>query len=145
MEELCDEEQSLVKAAIAATENAYAEYSHFYVGAALLLDGGVVVVGANQENASFPLGLCAERSAIFGAQSNYPDRAIKTIAIAARNENGLLHNPVSPCGGCRQVILGIEDRYKKPIRILLYGTDGIYCLEKATDLMPLCFVDACMH
>ena len=85
LSELSQQEQELVNRAKAATSNAYANYSHFYVGAALLLGDGRIVIGANQENAAFPSGLCAERSAIFGAQSNYPDQPILTLAIAARN------------------------------------------------------------
>ena len=102
------------------------------------------MIGANQENAAFPSSLCAERTAIFAAQANYPDQAITTLAIVARNDNGLLDDPVSPCGGCRQVILGVEDRYKSPIRILLYGKRGVYCVASAKDLLPLSFVDASM-
>ena len=98
LDELSDIEQQLVKKAMEATNNSYANYSHFYVGAACLLADGRIVIGANQENAAFPSGLCAERSAIFGAQSNYPEQAITTLAIAARNENGFLKSPISPCG-----------------------------------------------
>ena len=131
--------------ALKATDNAYAEYSHFYVGAALRLADGNIVIGANQENAAFPSGLCAERTAIFAAQANYPDQHVTALAIAARNDNGLLEEPVSPCGACRQVILGIEDRYKKPIRIMLYGKRGVYCVSSIKDLMPLSFVDSSME
>ena len=114
------------------------------MGAALLLGDGRIVIGANQENAAFPSGLCAERSAIFGAQSNYPDQPVLTLAIAARNGNGFLKSPISPCGACRQVILGVEDRYKKPIRVLLYGKKGVYSLQSAKDLLPFSFVDDSM-
>lgn len=145
MEELTQDDRELVEKAIRATDNAYAEYSHFNVGAALRLQDGSIVIGANQENAAFPSGLCAERSAIFAAQSQRPDQPIRTLAIAARNENGLLKQPISPCGACRQVILGIEDRYKLPIRVMLYGTEGVYVLNSARDLLPFSFVDASMH
>jgi len=114
------------------------------VGAACLLADGRIVIGANQENAAFPSGLCAERSAIFAAQSNYPEQPITTLAIAARNEHGFLKSPISPCGACRQVILEIEDRYKQPVRILLYGEDGTYCFRSVKDLLPFSFVDANM-
>lgn len=144
LEELSDSEQTLVQKAIDATQHAYANYSHFYVGAACLLANGHMVIGANQENAAFPSGLCAERTAIFAAQANYPDQPIVTLAIAAKNDAGFLKAPISPCGACRQVILEIEDRYKQPIRILLYGTDGILCINSVKDLLPFCFVDACM-
>lgn len=144
LSELSQQEQELVNRAKAATSNAYANYSHFYVGAALLLGDGRIVIGANQENAAFPSGLCAERSAIFGAQSNYPDQPILTLAIAARNGNGFLKSPISPCGACRQVILEMEDRYQRPVRILLYGENGIYCFDSIKDLLPFCFVDSNM-
>lgn len=139
-EELSAEEQILVVKAIEATTRSYSVYSHFAVGAALMLENGDIVLGANQENAAFPSGLCAERTAIFAAQVNNPDQPLKTIAIAARNENGLLKKPITPCGGCRQVMLEIEDRYKKPVKILLYGTEGIYVVNSVKDIMPLSFV-----
>lgn len=141
LDELSPQDQELVQAAIKATHNAYANYSRFYVGAALRLENGKMVIGANQENAAFPSGLCAERTAVFAAQANYPDSPIETLAIVARNEKGVLPNPITPCGACRQVILEIEDRYKKPIKILLYGTLKIYCVRSVKDLLPLSFVD----
>nr|WP_294797404.1 cytidine deaminase [Prevotella sp.] len=144
-DELPPAEQALVQKAIDATNNSYARYSNFHVGAACLLENGNVVIGANQENAAFPSGLCAERTAIFAAQANHPDQPITTLAIAARNVNGLLKLPISPCGACRQVVLEIEDRYQRPVRILLYGTEGIYVFESIKDLLPFSFVDANMH
>lgn len=144
LEELPDDERKLVETAISATDNSNAKYSHFRVGAALLLADGSVVIGANQENAVFPLGLCAERTAIFAAQAQRPDQALLKLAIAARNDNGLVATPVSPCGSCRQVILEMEERYKQPIRILLYGTNGVYVINSVRDLLPLCFLDDSM-
>ncbi len=144
LEELPQEEQELIAAAIKATDNSYANYSHFHVGAALRLADNSIVIGANQENAAFPSGLCAERSAIFAAQSQKPDHAITTLAIAARNEKGLLSQPITPCGACRQVILEIEDRYQRPVRILLYGQQAVYCFQSVHDLMPFSFIDANM-
>ena len=145
LDEFSPQDQELVQAAIKATHNAYANYSRFYVGAALRLENGKIVIGANQENAAFPSGLCAERTAVFAAQANYPDSPIETLAIAGRNEKGVLPNPITPCGACRQVILEIEDRYKKPIKILLYGTQKIYCIKSVKDLLPLSFVDENMR
>lgn len=145
LDELSPRDRELVQAALEATENAYARYSCFYVGAALRLENGKVVIGANQENAAFPSGLCAERTAVFAAQANYPDSPIEALAVAGRNENGVLPNPITPCGACRQVILEIEDRYKKPVKILLYGTKKIYCVRSVKDLLPLSFVDDCMR
>lgn len=145
LEEVNDTDRQLIELAKMATNNAYANYSHFYVGAALLLANGQTVIGANQENAAFPSGLCAERSAIFAAQSQNPEQPIVALAIAARNVNGFLVEPISPCGACRQVILEMEDRYRRPIRILLYGTHGVYILQSVKDLLPFSFVDANMH
>ena len=145
LEELPEDERMLVETAIKATDNSYAKYSNFRVGAALLLDNGEVVIGANQENAVFPLGLCAERTAIFAAQAQKPQFAITKLAIAARNEAGLVKTPVSPCGSCRQVILEMEERYHQPIRILLYGTTGVIAIDSVRDLLPLCFADESMR
>ena len=145
MDELSAEDQELVRAAIGATANSYARYSNFNGGAALRLADGSITTGANQENAAFPSGLCAERCAIFAAQSHHPEHAITALAIAAKNVNGLMPDPVSPCGACRQVILEMEDRYQQPVRILLYGTRGVYCINSVKDLMPLSFVDENMR
>ena len=144
-DELSEEDQELVSMAREATQNSYAKYSRFYVGAALRLQDGRIVRGANQENAAFPSGLCAERTAIFAAQANYPEQPIIALAIAARNDHGFTQEPVTPCGSCRQVMLEIEDRYQSPVKILLYGTRGIYVLKSTKDLMPLCFVDENMR
>lgn len=140
MEELSKEERELVESAIAATDHAYAKYSNFKVGAAIRLSDGSVMIGANQENAAFPSGLCAERTAIFAAQAQYPEKAITMLAVAARNENGLLKEPVTPCGSCRQVMLEVEDRYQQPMKVLLYGTDGVYVIDSAKDMVPLSFI-----
>lgn len=142
--ELSAQDKMLVEQAIKATDNSYAKYSNFRVGAALLLADGTVVIGANQENAAFPSGLCAERSAIFAAQSQRPDQPITALAIAARNDNGLMDEPVTPCGACRQVVLEIEDRYKQPVKILLYGKNRTIVADTIKDLMPLYFVDESM-
>lgn len=144
LEELSEEDRQLVEMAVEATNNAYAKYSNFRVGAAVRLENGLLMKGANQENAAFPVTLCAERTAIFAAQANYPEQPITAIAIAAKNENGLLSEPITPCGSCRQVMLEIEDRYTRPLRILLYGQNGVYIVDTVKDLMPLSFVDASM-
>ncbi len=142
--ELSKEDLELVNRAKEATKNSYANYSHFNVGAALRLENGDIIIGANQENAAFPSGLCAERTAVFAAQAQHPDQPIEALAIAAKNVNGFIKEPISPCGPCRQVILEVEDRYKKPVRIILYGTDGIYIIKSVKDLLPFSFVDANM-
>lgn len=144
-EELTPDVRSLIEKAKAATAGSFAPYSHFRVGAAVRLADGTVVTGANQENAAFPSSLCAERTAIFAAQANHPDQPVSQLAIAARNTAGFLRQPISPCGGCRQVILGVEDRYGRPITVWLYGTEGIYELSSARDLLPFSFVDASMN
>lgn len=144
LDELSVADRELIEQAMKATDNAYVEYSHFYVGAALRLANGRIVIGANQENAAFPSGLCAERTAVFSAQANFPDQSIEALALVARNDNGLIDNPVTPCGACRQVLLGVEERYGLPMRILMYGKSGVYSVGSAKDLLPLSFVDSSM-
>lgn len=144
LDELSVADRELIEQAMKATDNAYAEYSHFYVGAALRLANGRIVIGSNQENAAFPSGLCAERTAVFSAQANFPDQSIEALALVARNDNGLIDNPVTPCGACRQVLLGVEERYGLPMRILMYGKSGVYSVGSAKDLLPLSFVDSSM-
>ena len=142
MSELTDAERSLVEQAIEATNRSYAPYSNFHVGAAILLKNGTTIMGCNQENAAFPSGICAERSAIFAAGAQYPDQPVIMLAIAARNEKGeLQENPVSPCGPCRQVIIETETRFKQPVRILLYGQKHIYVVDGIKQLMPLSFTE----
>ena len=140
VEELSTPERTLVNHAIEATSRSYAAYSHFHVGAALLLRNGETIVGCNQENVSYPAGICAERSAIYAAGAQYPDTPIEMIAIAARNTEGnLLEEPISPCGICRQVIVESETRFHHPIQILLYGTKNVYIIQGIKALMPLSF------
>lgn len=144
LDELTDADRELIDRAMKATDNAYAEYSHFYVGAALRLANGRIVIGANQENAAFPSGLCAERTAVFSAQANFPDQSIESLALVARNDNGLVDSPVTPCGACRQVLLGVEERYGRSMRVLMYGKSGVYSVGSVKDLLPLSFVDSSM-
>ena len=139
-EELSEANRQLIDKAKEMTYHSYAPYSHFSVGAAALLANGEIVCGSNQENAAYPSGICAERTTLFYANSQYPDVAVKTLAIAARNESGeFIEQPVSPCGACRQVMLESQCRGGAPMRILLYGTQGTYELAKVEDLLPLCF------
>lgn len=145
VDDLSETERKLVEKACEATKNSYAPYSKFNVGAAVLLKNGKIITGANQENAAFPSGLCAERTAIFAAQANYPDQPITILAIAARDANGLRDKPVTPCGSCRQVVLEVEERYKQPVEILLYGRSGIYRIKSIKDLLPLSFADSDMR
>lgn len=144
-DELTDDERLVVDKAREATKQSYTPYSHFNVGAALRLGNGNIVIGANQENAAYPSGLCAERSAVFAAQSYYPDEPVVMLAIASRDSGGLRKKPVTPCGACRQVILEVEYRYKQPIEILLTGLDGIYRFKSIKDLLPMSFDDTDMR
>ena len=139
--ELTEEERAVVNAAKMATDNSYAPYSKFHVGAAVLLDNGEIIKGSNQENAAYPSGICAERTTIFYANSEYPDEKIKYMAIAAKSENGFTPAPISPCGTCRQVLLETERRYGQDIKVLLYSTDGIYRVDSMAKLLPLSFTE----
>ena len=140
-EELPSDEQHLVELARKATKASYSPYSQFRVGAALMLANGVCIKGANQENAAFPAGLCAERSAIFNAGSNYPGVAITKLAVTAWTGGDFVKDPCSPCGVCRQAILEFETQSGKPIEILLVGRDSVYRVASIKDLLPLCFTE----
>ena len=140
-EELSAEDHLLVERAIEATASSYSPYSHFAVGAALRLADGTIVIGSNQENAAFPSGICAERTALFAAGAQYPEAKVEAIAIAARNADGLLGEPVSPCGTCRQAMVETEQRSGGKLRILLYGTNHVYIIIGIGALLPLTFSD----
>ncbi len=133
-------EQKLILASQQASKQAYAPYSQFFVGAAILLEDGYIVAGNNQENAAYPSSMCAERVAIFGASANYPNVKIKTIAINAHANNFVLHKPITPCGGCRQVINEYENKQKDKIKIIL-SSDGneYWIIDSIKDLLPLSF------
>ena len=140
MSELSETDRRLVQKAQVATFRSYAPYSHFHVGASALLEDGTIVTGTNQENVAYPSGLCAERTTLFYANSQYPDQAVTALAIASRTENGeLCQNPISPCGACRQVMVETEKRFGKAMRILLCGTEEVYIAESAKSLLPLQF------
>ena len=141
MEELDEKDRQLVEAAIEATKSSYAPYSHFNVGAAVRLDNGVVIPGCNQENAAFGVTICAERTALFAAGAQYPDAKVEAIAIAVRNADGLLDDPVSPCGTCRQAMVETEKRSGNKLHILLYGRKHVYIIEGIGSLLPLTFSD----
>ena len=144
LEELSESDRELLGAACEATNRSYAPY--FSVGAAARLASGAIVTGSNQENAAYPSGLCAERTTLFYANSQYPDQAVETLAIAARNERGeFLEDPIPPCGACRQVMLETEKRFNRPMRILLYGRKGIYELKSVGALLPLSFDASAME
>ena len=142
MDELTPEERSLIEQAIEGTNRSYSPYSLFHVGAALKLQNGATYIGCNQENAAFPAGICAERSAIFAAGAQYPDQPIVMLAIAARSREGeFTKEAVSPCGTCRQVLIETETRFQHPVRILLYGQRCVYVLDSIKQLMPLSFTE----
>lgn len=138
--ELPDQIQELMDKAVEARESAYAPYSKFKVGAALILQNGVVVKGSNQENASYPSGLCAERTAIYSAGANYPDQKIKALAITATSVKHDVLEPVAPCGACRQAIAEYEQKQDEPIPIYFTGSGGKVIHVKALlDILPLAF------
>lgn len=139
IEELTETDRQLIEDAKAMTSTSYSPYSHFSVGAAIRLADGQVFLGSNQENAVFPVGLCAERTAFFAASANAPGVPPIAIAIAACNTEGPLAKPVTPCGSCRQALLEAEMRFQQPIRVLLYGTEGVYVIASMRQLLPLTF------
>ena len=138
--ELSEGEQELLKRAREASQLAYAPYSNFYVGAALLLENGIIVTGNNQENVAYPSGLCAERVAIYAAGAQYPNVAIKTIAITCNSKVFKVNEPLSPCGACRQAMSEYEMRHKNNIRTILAGETGkIQVMDSIADLLPFMF------
>lgn len=137
--ELTEEQKNVVEAAKNATFGSYAPYSHFNVGAAVLLDNGEIIKGSNQENAAFPSGLCAERTALFYAGANYPKAKTLKIAIAARNKGEFTQKIVSPCGSCRQVMLESQYRAGSPLEVLLVSANEIYVFENVDSLLPFGF------
>jgi cytidine deaminase len=138
-EELDAEDQKLVKAAKEASLRAYAPYSGFMVGAAVRLESGRIIHGSNVENAAFPSGTCAEISALAWTASNYPDDKPSAIAITAMTEEGVVAEPVTPCGNCRQVIAEEEIRTGKQIRIILSCINKIWVFESIEPLLPFQF------
>jgi cytidine deaminase len=139
-EELKEEDQWLLKEAREVTQMAYAPYSNFQVGAVAKLVNGEIVAGSNQENASFPVGLCAERVLLASISSLYPNVAVDTIAISYRSLNNASDHPISPCGICRQSLNEYETRMKHSIRLVLAGMQGeVYVIPNASILLPLAF------
>ena len=138
--ELNKEDADLLKEARKVTQFAYVPYSNFRVGAFAKLVNGETVSGTNQENASYPAGICAERTLMSTASSLFPGVGIETIAISYNNMNGKSDRPVSPCGICRQSFAEFQERTKNPIRIILSGMEGkVQIIENAKDLLPLVF------
>ena len=140
IDELNEQDAALLNMARNVTAAAYAPYSNFNVGAVAKLSNGETVAGTNQENASYPVSLCAERSLLATAASMYPNIAIDSMAISYHNFNGQSNQPISPCGMCRQSLVEYEERVKQPIRLILSGLQGkVIVIEKASLLLPLSF------
>jgi len=137
--ELSAEDINLINIAREASKKAYAPYSGFKVGAALLLENGEIIEANNQENVSYPAGLCAERVAIFYAGAKYPDVPAKALAITAFKEHEFIDEPVTPCGSCRQTLFEHESRFNSSIRLILAGKKKIRIVDKVGDLLPLEF------
>jgi cytidine deaminase len=137
--DLDESDRELIDAARNSAENAYAPYSKFSVGAAIRLESGTIVSGANIENAAFPSGICAERSALANSISNYPGDKPSAIAIAAKTIEGFTEDPIPPCGNCRQVIAEEESRTGKHIRIILSGRTKTLIIDNIGCLLPLQF------
>ncbi|HET8753594.1 MAG TPA: cytidine deaminase [Salinimicrobium sp.] len=140
IEELPQDVHELMQQAILARNNSYSPYSQFQVGAAILLDNNEVISGSNQENASYPAGLCAERTAIFYAGAKYPKARMLKMAISAKSLKHLVENPTPPCGSCRQAIAEYEVKQEAPIEIYFMGETGkVVKAGSIADLLPLLF------
>lgn len=140
IDELSKEDAQLLREAQNTTKIAYAPYSNFHVGAMAMLANGKKVAGSNQENASYPVGLCAERVLLSAASSVYPGVPIETIAISYQSDNVKSDRPISPCGVCRQSLVEYESRFQQPIRLILGGKEGkIFIIPKAGMLLPFGF------
>ena len=140
--ELDPQDAELLRLAHEATKNSYAPYSKFHVGAAVRLANGKIMTGCNIENAAYPSGLCAERVTLFAAQAQYPDVPIEALAITAHSESKTIEEPVAPCGACRQVMVEVEQRSKRPLRVLCQGEIGpIMAFDGIESLVPFVFLN----
>ena len=139
IEEMNAEDRELASEAIKAMGGSYAPYSHFNVGAAVRMSNGQIVRGANQENAAFPSGLCAERTAMFAAGARYPDKDMLSIAIAGGVMGRLALEPVTPCGACRQVMAQYQAKSGKPMSVIMISAGKILKFGKVDDILPLIF------
>lgn len=139
VDEMIPEDRELVGAAIEAMSGAYAPYSHFHVGAAVRLSNGQIVKGSNQENAAFPSGLCAERTAMFAASSRYPDKDMLSVAIAGGVLGRLGTSPATPCGACRQVMAQYQAKSGKPMSVIMVADGLIWKFDRVDDILPLIF------
>lgn len=139
IDELIPEDRELAAEAIAAMQGSYAPYSHFNVGAAVRMSNSQIVRGANQENAAFPSGMCAERTAMFAASARYPDKDMRSIAIAGGVYGRLTSAPCTPCGACRQVMAQYQTKAGAPMSVIMLGADSIWKFEKVDDILPFIF------
>ena len=139
IEEMDPKDQALVREAIEAQKGSYAPYSRFNVGAAVLLEDGTVVRGANQENAAYPSGLCAERTAMFAAGANHPGKAMVSLAIVGGFGHSVSPTPCSPCGACRQVMAEYQTLSGKPMSVIMFGTDKAWIFSRVDDILPFIF------
>ena len=139
LEQLDASDMELAKAAVEAMELSYAPYSDFNVGAAVKLEDGEIVKGANQENAAYPSGLCAERTAMFYAGASRPDKAMTGIAIAGGQNGKLTDTPATPCGACRQVMVQYQLKGGRPMSVIMVGGSKIWKFDKVDDILPLIF------
>ena len=139
VDELQPEDRELAAEAMAAMNNAYAPYSHFHVGAAVRMSNGQIVRGSNQENAAFPSGLCAERTAMFAASARYPDKDMRSIALAGGVHGILTREPATPCGACRQVMAEYQTLAKAPMSVILVGGKEIWKFACVDDILPFIF------
>lgn len=141
IDECSESEKNLIMGAKSATQNAYAPYSNFWVGTAFLLENGEIITANNQENAAYPSGMCAERTAMYFINANHPDQKIEAIAVAAYYNGEFTQDVITPCGACRQALLEAEIRFKHPIKVYMYSCDKIYVVDSIKDLLPLSFGD----
>ena len=139
IDQLDSKDKVLAETAIEAISGSYAPYSKFNVGAAVRFDDGEIIKGANQENAAYPSGTCAERTALFYAGASRPDQPIEAIAIAASQNGELLENPVTPCGACRQVMVQYQVKSGIAMKVILIGSKKIMVFDKVNDLLPFVF------
>ena len=139
IEELNPVDRELAAEALKAMQGAYAPYSHFHVGAAVRMSNGQIVRGANQENAAFPSGLCAERTAMFAAGARYPDKDMLGIALAGGVMGRLSDRPATPCGACRQVMAQYQAKSGKPMSVIMISSDKVWKFDKVDDILPLIF------
>jgi cytidine deaminase len=140
VDELPEDQQWLLKEAREVTQHAYAPYSNFQVGAVAKMANGEIITGSNQENASFPVGLCAERVLLASISSLFPRIPVETIAISYKSDTQKSDHPISPCGMCRQALQEYETRLSHPIQLILGGMEGpVYVIDSASKLLPLAF------